>query len=42
VNAGAGGFGGGGGGSSFAVPGATNVTINSGVRSGNGELILTW
>jgi len=34
--------GGGGGGSSFATPGATDVTHQQGVRSGNGKVVITY
>jgi hypothetical protein len=37
-----GGGGGGGGGSSFTIPGATNITHTQGVKSANGQVILTW
>jgi hypothetical protein len=33
---------GGGGGSSFTDPAATNVSHTQGVRSGNGQVVLTW
>ena len=41
-NAGAGTGGGGGGGSSFALAGASNVAHASGVRTGNGQIVITW
>ena len=34
--------GGGGGGSSYAMPGATNVSHSQGVRAGNGQIVITW
>jgi len=34
--------GGGGGGSSFAMPGATNISHAQGVRAGNGQIVITW
>ena len=34
--------GGGGGGSSFAIPTATNVTLQQGVHSGNGQVVISW
>lgn len=37
-----GGGGGAGGGSSYAVNSATGVSHQQGVRSGNGQIILTW
>lgn len=33
---------GGGGGSSYTDPSATNVLHNQGVRTGNGEIVITW
>jgi hypothetical protein len=33
---------GGGGGSSAAVPGATDVRMTAGVRSGNGQVVISW
>ncbi|HEX6164408.1 MAG TPA: glycine-rich protein [Vicinamibacterales bacterium] len=42
ANAGAGTGGGGGGGSSFALAGASNVTHAAGVRTGNGQIVITW
>ena len=39
---GGGGHGGGGGGSSFATPGATNVSHQQGVNSNNGQVVISW
>ena len=36
------GGGGGGGGSSFAIPTATGVTHQQGVRSGDGQVVISW
>ena len=42
ANGGAGTGGGGGGGSSFALAGAPNVTHAAGVRTGNGQVVISW
>ena len=36
------GGGGGGGGSSYAEPAATSVTHTQGIRSGDGQVVLSW